>query len=107
MTNRYSIPFNRSYLVGKYISSAYLLASGLQFTPAISPAEKVLPARLNLEIIRRLQEAVAPAIFTPPAVYDGRKNMFAPRLLPFEEGRPSQEVRNVHFTVLLPSQLWV
>ena len=54
-----------------------------------------------MEIIRRLQENVAPAIFTPPAVYDGRKNMFAPRLLPFEEGRSNQDVCNIHSVVLL------
>ena len=60
-----------------------------------------------MEIIKRLQGDVAPEIFTPPAVYDGRKNMFAPRLLPFEEGKPSQEVCNVHFVVLFLSQPWI
>ncbi|KIM90880.1 hypothetical protein PILCRDRAFT_811377 [Piloderma croceum F 1598] len=44
-----------------------------------------------MDLIRHLQENVAPAIFTPPAVYDGRKNMFAPQLLPFENGATSQE----------------
>lgn len=58
-----------------------------------------------MEIITRLQQNVAPAIFTPPAVYDGRKNMFAPRLLPFEEDRPSQEVSDIHSVVLFLSQL--
>lgn len=49
----------------------------------ISPSEKTLPARLNMDIIKELQTVVAPTIFTPRAVYDGRKNMFAVRELPF------------------------
>ncbi|RPD71863.1 argonaute-like protein [Lentinus tigrinus ALCF2SS1-7] len=48
----------------------------------IDSENKTLPARLNMEIIRRLQTVAAPDVFTPPAVYDGRKNMFAPRQLP-------------------------
>jgi len=36
-----------------------------------------------MDIIRVLQTQVAPTIFTPRAVYDGRKNMFAARELPF------------------------
>jgi eukaryotic translation initiation factor 2C len=39
-----------------------------------------------MDLIRHLQEVAAPNIFTPPAVYDGRKNMFAIRELPFTEG---------------------
>ncbi|KAI0832378.1 argonaute-like protein [Trametes gibbosa] len=49
----------------------------------ISPSEKTLPARLNMEIIERLQTIISPQTFTPRAVYDGRKNMFTPRQLPF------------------------
>lgn len=45
-----------------------------------------------MDIIKHMQENVAPHIFTPPAVYDGRKNLFAPRLLPFDNGAASQEV---------------
>jgi eukaryotic translation initiation factor 2C len=52
----------------------------------ISPSEKTLPARLNMEIITHLQTMIAPGIFTPPVVYDGRKNIFAPRELPFADG---------------------
>ncbi|KAJ7481095.1 argonaute-like protein [Mycena galericulata] len=55
----------------------------------ITPSEKTLPARLTLEIIRRLQFDVAPQIFTPRCVYDGRKNIFSIRKLPFDTG--SQE----------------
>ncbi|KAH9844266.1 argonaute-like protein [Rhodofomes roseus] len=56
----------------------------------IRPDEKTLPARLNMEIIDRLQKVIAPQVFTPRAVYDGRKNLFAARELPFGETR-SQE----------------
>ena len=49
----------------------------------IMPSEKVLPARLNMDLIKQLQTNVAPQIFTPRAVYDGRKNLFAIRELPF------------------------
>ena len=35
----------------------------------------------NMEIIKRLQTVVAPETFTPRVVYDGRKNIFAPRQL--------------------------
>ncbi|KAH7887674.1 argonaute-like protein [Phlebopus sp. FC_14] len=48
----------------------------------IAPSEKTLPARLNLDLIEHLQKIDAPDVFTPPAVYDGRKNLFAPRELP-------------------------
>uniref|UniRef100_A0A8H8CLR0 Argonaute-like protein n=1 Tax=Psilocybe cubensis TaxID=181762 RepID=A0A8H8CLR0_PSICU len=51
----------------------------------ISPSEKTLPARLNMDIIESLQFRIAPAIFTPRCVYDGRKNIFAVRELPFGE----------------------
>ncbi|PCH41081.1 Piwi-domain-containing protein [Wolfiporia cocos MD-104 SS10] len=49
----------------------------------IHPDEKKLPARLNMQIINRLQTVIAPQVFTPRAVYDGRKNMFASQELPF------------------------
>ncbi|KAG9317399.1 argonaute-like protein [Chiua virens] len=57
----------------------------------ISPSEKTLPARLNMMLIRHLQTVDAPDVFTPPAVYDGRKNMFSPRELPFSPSTESQE----------------
>ncbi|KAI5983309.1 argonaute-like protein [Pisolithus marmoratus] len=47
----------------------------------ISPSEKTLPARLNMDLVNHLMRVEAVDIFTPPAVYDGRKNMFAPREL--------------------------
>ncbi|KAJ7179067.1 hypothetical protein C8R46DRAFT_1345500 [Mycena filopes] len=45
----------------------------------ISPSEKTLPARMTMDLIRRLQFDVAPQIFTPRCVYDGRKNIFRSR----------------------------
>lgn len=36
-----------------------------------------------MEIIEKMQTAISPQTFTPRAVYDGRKNMFAARQLPF------------------------
>ncbi|KAH9951622.1 argonaute-like protein [Amylocystis lapponica] len=56
----------------------------------ISPSEKTLPARLNMQLIERLQTVSAPQVFTPKAVYDGRKNMFAARKLPLGDS-DSQE----------------
>ncbi|KAJ7157556.1 argonaute-like protein [Mycena crocata] len=50
----------------------------------ISPSEKTLPARMTMDLIRRLQFYVAPQIFTPRCVYDGRKNLFSIRRLPFD-----------------------
>ncbi|KAJ2912725.1 hypothetical protein MD484_g7689, partial [Candolleomyces efflorescens] len=46
---------------------------------AITPDN--LPARLNLVILKTLQNAVAPQIFTPRGSYDGRKNLFCPSRL--------------------------
>ncbi|KAG6917905.1 hypothetical protein DXG01_000514 [Tephrocybe rancida] len=56
----------------------------------ISPSEKTLPARLNMDLIKALQTEVAPRIFTPRGVYDGRKNLFCARELPFD-GADSKE----------------
>ena len=42
---------------------------------AIDPEK--LPARLNMELFKSLQENVAATIFTAPASYDGRKNVFS------------------------------
>ena len=44
-----------------------------------------------MDIIKQLQLFAAPEIFTPRAVYDGRKNIFAIRQLPFGPS-DSQEV---------------
>jgi len=47
---------------------------------------------MNMDLISALQTRVAPHIFTPRAVYDGRKNMFAAKELQFTGGARSQEV---------------
>ncbi|KAG8737204.1 hypothetical protein FRC10_008469 [Ceratobasidium sp. 414] len=61
----------------------------------MSPASKLsteikanmgVPAKFNMDLIRVLQERVAPTVFTPRAVYDGRKNMFASRRLRLSGG---------------------
>jgi len=47
---------------------------------AITPSN--LHPRINTLLIKKLQHEVAANVFTPRAVYDGKKNMFAPRELP-------------------------
>ncbi|KAI0053586.1 argonaute-like protein [Auriscalpium vulgare] len=49
----------------------------------ISPSEKTLPLALNLDIIKTLQEQIAPGVFTPRGAYDGRKNLFSARTFSF------------------------
>ncbi|KAG9088958.1 hypothetical protein FRC06_001770, partial [Ceratobasidium sp. 370] len=51
--------------------------------------DRVMPAKFNMDLIRVLQERIAPTVFTPRAVYDGRKNLFACRRLPLS-GQDSQ-----------------
>ncbi|KAF5388155.1 hypothetical protein D9615_000461 [Tricholomella constricta] len=58
----------------------------------ISPSEKTLPARLNMDLIKALQTDVAPQIFTPRGVYDGRKNLFAARELPFGDANSKEAI---------------
>ena len=62
----------------------------------IKPDEKTLPARLNFDIITSLIK-LQPNVFAPPPVYDGRKNMFAARKLPFPNDPESGEVRPFSF----------
>jgi eukaryotic translation initiation factor 2C len=47
------------------------------FTESLAITPSTLPTRLNALLIKKLQCEVAKAIFTPKAVYDGRKNLFA------------------------------
>ena len=82
----------------------YLLAIPLRVV--ISPSEKQLPARLNMQIIERLQIHVAPAVFTPRAVYDGRKNLYAARELPFGE-TGTHEVRTIPHVFFVHSLMLV
>ncbi|KAG8742587.1 hypothetical protein FRC10_001252 [Ceratobasidium sp. 414] len=47
---------------------------------------QTLPAGLNMDLIRALQEHIAPGVFTPRVVYDGQKNIFASRKLSLSGG---------------------
>ncbi|KAF5390572.1 hypothetical protein D9757_002737 [Collybiopsis confluens] len=67
----------------------------------IYPAEKVLPVRMNMELIRVLQERVAPDVFHPPCVYDGRKNLFSSHKLQLG----SESSREFDVTLELPSEV--
>lgn len=51
-------------------------------------------AKLNLELVKVLQVQET-GIFTPRAVYDGRKNLFSARLLPLGD-TDSREVNACH-----------
>ncbi|KAG8935247.1 hypothetical protein FRC02_008382 [Tulasnella sp. 418] len=54
----------------------------------ILPADKTLPPRMNMQIIESLQTCPDYVdIFSPRAVYDGRKIMVAPRELPFGDAQ--------------------
>ncbi|KAE9399799.1 argonaute-like protein [Gymnopus androsaceus JB14] len=68
----------------------------------IAPADKALPARLNMELIRALQERIAPDVFTPPGVYDGRKNFFTARKLSLGPDN-TREASSIRFDVTLDS----
>lgn len=45
-----------------------------------------------MKLIKRMQEGNR-QVFTPPAVYDGRKNMYAANRLPLANGADFQDVR--------------
>lgn len=67
-----------------YAQSAVTVVYSYLYLSAITPSEQTLPARLNMELIVRLQEVIHPDIFDPKGVYDGRKNMFSMKRYPFE-----------------------
>lgn len=79
------IPFSLELFPSRFATSSrsvhhlfdFLLVLRLNIIAVISPSEKVLPASLNFEIIKTLQTVIAPNVFTPRGVYDGRKNMFS------------------------------
>ena len=54
-----------------------------------------------MDLIARLQVDIAPEIFKPRAVYDGRKNLFAPRELPLGDSG-TKEVRRTICHISLP-----
>lgn len=74
--------------------SSTAAGSRLVSVAAMVPSEQTLPVRANMDVIRELQTKTAPEIFTPRCVYDGRKNMFSIRELPFTEG--TAQVKFVH-----------
>ncbi|KAL0065940.1 hypothetical protein AAF712_007067 [Marasmius tenuissimus] len=87
-------------------SPIFVFLSYWRSSAVITPSEQTLPARLNMDIITALQTRAAPDVFTPPAVYDGRKNMFAARELPLSigpDGIYSQEF-SVSLTEAVPGQ---
>ena len=45
-----------------------------------------------MDLIHHLQSEIAPDVFTPRAVYDGRKNLFSAKTLNFPNGESSYEV---------------
>ena len=49
-----------------------------------------------MKLIAKLQNELAPDVFNPRAVYDGRKNMFSSRKLPLGP-TDSKEVRHATF----------
>ncbi|KZO92299.1 Piwi-domain-containing protein [Calocera viscosa TUFC12733] len=53
----------------------------------INEDEKKLPARFNLELVERMQSSTHKAVFAAsPGVYDGRKNYYTARPIPFPDG---------------------
>ena len=60
----------------------------------MTPSEQTIPQRLTMQIMKKLQEVDQPQLFTPRAAYDGRKNLYAARELPFPSG--SQEVFDLY-----------
>lgn len=60
---------------------------------AIGSDDNKNPARLNFEIINSLTKTTAPQVFSTKIVYDGRKNMFAPRKLVFANNQDTFTVR--------------
>ena len=64
----------------------------------IGPSDKNLPSKLNLELIKRLQDSRTD-VFTPKAVYDGRKNLFAVKELKLrnrdDKGQASEEASSM------------
>ncbi|KAJ1305975.1 hypothetical protein OPQ81_010690 [Rhizoctonia solani] len=71
-------------------------------TCAVIKTDDPKPIKWNHELIRALQERVAPAVFTPRAVYDGRKNLFASRRLPLAGGEGDGQTFDVSLEPVAP-----
>lgn len=87
-----------SYFYDELLPVAYLI-----LILVIIPGEQKNPARLNVELVKRLQFDVAPQVFTPRAVYDGRKNLYASHELRFANKASSQEVSTLELLLRLRS----
>lgn len=87
-----NLPWPRHYsrYVKLYVPIDHLPDSRFVVLVVIHPSEKTLPARVNMQLIDRLQTVAEPQVFTPRAVYDGRKNLFSIREYDFPNG--SKEV---------------
>jgi len=59
----------------------------------ISTDQKRIPARLNMPLIQELQNYTAPEVFSPPAAYDGYKNLYSMIKLPLRKD-DTEEVRS-------------
>ncbi|GLB35650.1 putative argonaute family protein [Lyophyllum shimeji] len=70
----------RHYDIGTLLSRGEVEFVLLMMLLAIEPGN--LHHRINTLLVKKLQYEVAADVFTPRAVYDGRKNMFASRELP-------------------------
>ncbi|KAK0460386.1 argonaute-like protein [Desarmillaria tabescens] len=58
-----------------------------QYDVISSDKTTTLPARFNMELFKLLQTDVAPEVFTPRAVYDGRKIAFTVKKLQLNDNR--------------------
>lgn len=58
-----------------------------------------MTVQFNVELIRILQERIAPDIFTPRVIYDGRKSIFRSRALNLSGG-DSQAVSHLSIIIL-------
>lgn len=62
----------------------------------LTPSEQTLPIKANMDVIRQLQQVTAPQVFTPRCVYDGRKNLFSIRRLPFTDDTATVSYRSAY-----------
>ena len=104
ISSRSASPLTSSQLVRCLPDLLSVVRSKSSLPPLVTASsEKTLPARFNMDLITRLQTQVEPAMFTPRAVYDGRKNMFTVKELPFGPTNSREVIRSLmqchHFEV--------
>jgi len=71
--------FVQHFIVGTYDDC--FDSHGLNSTVHLAIEPDTLPSKFNMKLIQHMQK-LNQDVFTPQAVYDGRKNMFAARRLP-------------------------